>query len=41
MAYPPLSQLHNECLVFKLHGDYKDIRSLNTASELEHYSRSV
>ena len=38
---PPLSQLHNECLVFKLHGDYKDIRSLNTASELERYPESV
>ena len=37
----PLSHSHGDCRVIKLHGDYKDIRSLNTASELEHYPESV
>ena len=37
----PLSHSRGECLVIKLHGDYKDIRSLNTASELERYPESI
>ena len=37
----PLSHSSGECLVIKLHGDYKDIRSLNTASELERYPESI
>ena len=37
----PLSHSQGECCVIKIHGDYKDIRSLNTASELEHYPESV
>lgn len=37
----PLSQSQNECIVFKVHGDYKDIRSLNTASELERYPERI
>lgn len=37
----PLSHSHGECCVIKIHGDYKDIRSLNTASELEHYHEGI
>ena len=37
----PLSHSLGECHVIKLHGDYKDIRSLNTASELERYPESI
>ena len=37
----PLSRSRGECRVIKLHGDYKDIRSLNTASELKRYPESV
>ena len=37
----PLSHSHGECRVIKLHGDYKDIRSLNTAAELRRYPESI
>ena len=37
----PLSHSLGECRIIKLHGDYKDIRSLNTASELERYPESI
>ena len=37
----PLSQLRDRCLVIKIHGDYRDIRSLHTASELAWYPEVV
>ena len=37
----PLSQGQFECIVFKVHGDYKDIRSLNTESELQLYPPAI
>lgn len=33
----PLTQSHHQCQVIKLHGDYKDVRSLNTLTELAKY----
>lgn len=37
----PLVQSHGQCFVFKVHGDYQDIRSLNTSLELEQYPDSI
>lgn len=31
---------HSDCFVFKLHGDYKDARILNTSAELAKYPKS-
>ena len=31
--------IHSDCFLFKLHGDYKDARILNTESELSKYPR--
>ena len=33
----PLTQSHDQCQIIKLHGDYKDVRSLNTLTELAKY----
>ncbi len=33
---PPVR--HSSVMVIQLHGDYRDVRTLNTADELEHYS---
>ena len=37
----PLSQAQNECIVLKVHGDYKDIRSLHTEAELKAYPQRM
>ena len=37
----PLSQAQNECIVLKVHGDYKDIRSLHTEAELKTYPQRM
>ena len=37
----PLSQAQNECIVVKVHGDYKDIRSLHTEAELKAYPKRM
>ena len=37
----PLTQSYGQCQIIKLHGDYKDIRSLNTTSELKEYPESI
>ena len=37
----PLSQAQKECIVFKVHGDYKDIRSLHTEEELKRYPKRI
>ena len=37
----PLSQAQNECIVLKVHGDYKDIRSLHTEAELRAYPQRM
>ena len=37
----PLSQAQKECIVFKVHGDYKDIRSLHTEGELKRYQKRI
>ena len=37
----PLSQAQNECIVLKVHGDYKDIRSLHTEEELKRYPKRI
>ena len=37
----PLSQGQFECIVFKVHGDYKDIRSSNTEEELQLYPAAI
>ena len=37
----PLSQAQNECIVLKVHGDYKDIRSLHTEAELRSYPQRM
>ena len=37
----PLSQAQRECIVFKVHGDYKDIRSLHTERELKRYRKGI
>ena len=37
----PLSQGQFECVVFKVHGDYKDIRSSNTEEELQMYPPAI
>lgn len=34
---PPI--VHTQCLLFKIHGDYLDIRIRNTTRELEHYPK--
>ena len=36
---PPL--VHMDCCVFKVHGDYKDTRTLNTQQELDEYPLEV
>ena len=33
----PLTQSFGQCQIIKLHGDYKDVRSLNTITELSQY----
>ncbi len=37
----PLSQAQHECIVLKVHGDYKDIRSLHTEAELRAYPQRM
>lgn len=37
----PLTQSFGQCQIIKLHGDYKDVRSLNTITELAQYPDEV
>ena len=37
----PLTQSSGQCQIIKLHGDYKDVRSLNTITELAQYPDGI
>jgi hypothetical protein len=38
---PPPSQIQNSCIIFKIHGDFLDMRLRNTPSELENYTDPI